>query len=137
MKELEIVNEIVVKQDIIIEKVTKHMLLNNVNEESQVIVHCSFTGTRLYNRIRIWKSTFLYSQSPSHISKLVLTENITHYPTWMNVEKGQTINFTLIFTGLPRLCKQFDLIENIPEPGGFMVKNIERTNSDIYTIVLP
>ena len=73
---------------------------------------------------------------PSHRSKLIHAENITMFPTWMNVGRKQTVNFTLIFTGLPRHCKQFDLIEKIPEEGGFVIKNIERNNTDVYLLDL-
>ena len=51
----------------------------------------------------------------------------------MSVGIGE-VNFTLIFTGLPKDCNYFDLFEKIPEPGGFLVKNIKRNNSDVYFI---
>ena len=52
----------------------------------------------------------------------------------MDVANGQTINFTLIFSGLPKHCKLFDMVENIPEPGGFVFENIVRNNSDVYLL---
>ena len=134
MTEIEIIDVPAINRKVKIEKATRHKLLNKVKEEAQVIVHCSYKGTMLGDRIRIWKSTFLYVKNSNHRSKLVHVENITMYPTWLNVVRGQTINFTLIFTGLPMHCKQFDMIENIPEPGGFVVKNIERNNSDVYRL---
>lgn len=134
MTEIEIIDVPTIKREVIIDKETRHRLLNQVKEEAQVIVHCSYTGTMSDDKIRIWKSTFLYAKNSSHRSKLVHVENITMYPTWMNVDWGQTVNFTLIFTGLPKHCKQFDMIENIPEPGGFVIKNIERNNSDVYLL---
>lgn len=109
-------------------------LLNQIQEEAQVIVHCSFTGRFLGDKIRIWASTFLYTKDSSHKSKLILAENITMFPTWKHVAIGQTLNFTLLFSGLPKDCKAFDLIENIPEPGGFAFLDIERNNSDVYSI---
>ena len=42
--------------------------------------------------------------------------------------------FTLVFSGLPKECESFDLKEEIPEEGGFFVKNIRRNNSDVYRI---
>lgn len=134
MTEIEIIDVPAIKREVIIDNETRHRLLNQVKEEAQVIVHCSYTGTMCDDKIRIWKSTFLYAKNSSHRSKLVHVENITMYPTWMNVDWGQTVNFTLIFTGLPKHCKQFDMIENIPEPGGFVIKNIERNNSDVYLL---
>lgn len=111
-------------------------LLNQVQEESQVIVHCSYTGTILGDGIRIWESTFLYANDSTHRSKLVHHENITLFPVWTWLKEGQEINFTLIFTGLPKNCKHFDFIEKIPEPGGFEVRNIKRNKSDVYVIEL-
>ena len=134
MTEIEIIDVPTISREVKIDKATRHKLLNQVEEDAQVIVHCSYTGTMGYVKIRIWKSTFLYAKNSSHRSKLVHVENITMHPIWMNVIRGQTVNFTLIFTGLPKHCKQFDMIENITEPGGFVIKNIERNNCDVYLI---
>ena len=136
MSEIEILEVPLVKPKVKIDKTTRHKLLNQINEESQVIVHCTYTGTRIGNRIRIWKSIFLYPKGSTRKSKLIHQENITLFPTWMPVPLGQTIIFTLIFTALPKHCKQFDLIEKIPEPGGFEMRNIARNETDIYFVDL-
>lgn len=52
----------------------------------------------------------------------------------MNVSKGQTINFTLVFTGLPKNCIRFNMVEDIQEAGGFVINNIERNKTDVYLI---
>lgn len=109
-------------------KVSKH--LTKIKEERQVIIHCTYKG---FGRIRIWKTTFLVAKNSKHRSKLIHAENISLYPEW-TVKKVNERGFTLIFTGLPKNCKQFDFIEDIPEPGGWMVKNIKRNNSDVYSI---
>ena len=44
--------------------------------------------------------------------------------------------FTLVFSGLPKDCKSFDLREEIPEEGGFLVKNIKRNGTDVYRVKL-
>ena len=136
MTEIEIINVPNKKWEVKIDKATRKKLLHQFKEEAQVIVHCSYTGTLFDDKIRIWKSTFLYAKNSRHKSKLVHFENIPMYPIWKKVNIGQTVNFTLIFTGLPKHCKQFDLIEYIPEPGGFIIKNIERNNSDVYLLVI-
>ena len=105
-------------------KLSKH--LTKIEEEKQVIIHCNYKG---FGRIRIWKTTFLVAKNLNHKSKLIHAENITLYPEW-TLKRG----FTLIFTGLPKNCKQFDFIEDIPEPGGWIVNNIERNKSDVYLI---
>ena len=114
-----------------IETVKLYKELTNIEEEKQVTVHCSCIGI---SRIRIWKTTFLIAHSSPHRSKLIHAENITLYPEWKPVEEDKKTRFTLVFTGLPKGCKQFDLIEHIPEPGGFIVRNIKRNNSDVYLI---
>lgn len=132
MTETEIVEEPTIERELEIEEATRIKLLNQVQEESQVIIHCSYTSSSWCDRIRIWKSTFLYAKNSSHRSELVHIENISMYPTWTDITLDETLNFTLVFTGLPEHCKHFDMIENIPEPGGFEFKNIERNNSDVY-----
>jgi len=106
--------------------------LEKIKEESQVTIHFKYTGSMWGNKIRIWKSTFLHAKGSSHRSSLVHVENISVHPTWTHVSAGETINFTLIFSGLPKDCEYFDLIEDIPEPGGFIVNDIKRNNSDVY-----
>ena len=105
-----------------------------VDAEQQVIVHCKYTATAEGDMIRIWKSTFLYARDSSHKSSLVNTQKISIYPNWTFVDGSKAFYFTLIFSGLPRSCKSFDLIENIPEPGGFFVTNISRNNLDVYNV---
>ncbi|MBK8451694.1 MAG: hypothetical protein IPL42_17445 [Saprospiraceae bacterium] len=134
MIETERIDVPTLKPEVKIDNEARDKLLNQMQEEAQVIVHCSFTGRMQNDKIRVWKSTYLYTKDSSHKSELILAENITMYPTWMYINKGQTINFTLIFSGLPKHCKHFDLIENIPEPGGFAFLNIERNNSDVYSL---
>lgn len=108
---------------------TRLNLLHQVIEVSLVIIHCSYSGTWWEEKIRVWKSTFLFAKGTSHRSKLIKSKNITMYPIWTKVDDGQTIHFTLIFEPLSKHCKQFDLIENIPEPGGFEFMNIQKNNS--------
>ena len=114
-----------------IETIKLYKELTKIEEEKQVTVHCKYIGS---TRIRIWKSTFLCAHNSSHRSKLIHVDNITLYPEWTPLEKVKKTGFTLIFNGLPKHCDQFDLIEDIPEPGGFIVKNIKRNSSDVYLI---
>lgn len=101
--------------------------------EKQVIVHCSLhspDGTY----VRIWKSTYLKTESGQHCP-LVTWNGITLAPQWMPSREEFT-RFTLIFTGLPLDCKQFSLIEDIPEDHGFVKHGIQRNGSDIYQVAL-
>ena len=103
-------------------------------EESQVIVHCKYTSGGEGDLIRIWKSTFLYARDSSHKSTLINTQKISIYPNWTFIEAGNSFYFTLVFSGLPRNCKSFDMLEHIPEPGGFFIENIERNKTDVYHV---
>lgn len=108
-----------------------------VEEEKQVIVHCCFPAT-LYegSLIRIWNSTYLIDDSLAHKSSLIHHENISLFPYWTEVPPFKDFWFTLVFSGLPKECKIFDLQEVIPEEGGFHVKNIKRNGTDVYRVKL-
>jgi hypothetical protein len=102
------------------------------SEERQTIIHCKCIGegSELY---RIWPTTFLIEHENNERKKLITAFNISFAPEWtINDGKG----FTLIFEGLSKACKQFDLKEIIPFAGGFKKLNIKRNNTDVYTITL-
>jgi hypothetical protein len=100
--------------------------------ESQVIVHCVYFAGPFPSRIRIWPSTYLVDKVSGHRSKLLFSENIAKFPQWETVIGGT--DFSLVFEGLPRSCETFDLYEDIPESGGFRVKDIKRNHTDVYRV---
>ena len=116
-----------------LDKKLKDELLAQVQEENVVVVHCSVEGTK-WMKIRIWKSTFLVDQATGNRSPLLHAENITFAPVWTYVDASGTFLFTLIFATLPKTCEMFTLFEDIPEEGGFLIKNIKRNKSDIYHV---
>lgn len=119
----------------IIAKELLESLQAKTEEEKQVIVHCCFPASPfLGNLIRIWHSTYLFDNQSEHKSSLIHAENITIYPNWTPVPFMQDFWFTLIFSGLPRDCKSFDLKEVIPEEGGFFVESIKRNSLDVYRV---
>ena len=104
-------------------------------EEKQVIVHCCFPASPMWgNLIRIWPSTILIDEKLGHESRLIHVENIAIFPYWTEVSPMKDFWFTLIFSGLPKDCKSFDLKEIIPEEGGFYIQNIKRNSSDVYRV---
>lgn len=123
-----------VQPKIEMDKRTKKQLKADVQEESQVIVHGAVKGSGPGERIRIWKSMCLIPKESKKESKLIHVENVSMYPEWTNIPFGKTFYFTLVFGGLPKNCKIFDLLERIPEPGEMNVLNIKRNTSDIYSI---
>lgn len=102
--------------------------------EKQVIVKCSFKNGPMEQLIRIWNSTFLIPTGDSHKSKLLNIDNITFFPMWTVIKPFELFQFTLIFEGLSKDCKSFDLIEEIPQSGGFSVLGIPRNQTDVYHV---
>ena len=117
-----------------IEASVQRELQKAIEEEAQVIVHCSYFSSGYEEKIRIWKSTFLLPTGSSHRCKLLHVENISLYPEWTEIKPYKEFRFTLIFSALPKECKVFDLVESIPEPGGFEVMGIVRNGRDIYRV---
>ncbi len=105
-------------------------------DDSYVYVHCHFDNTWQDMLIRIWKTTFLIDRNASARSALVHAENISYAPQWTLIPDLQPFSFLLIFEGLPKSCVLFDLVETIPEPGGFFVKDIRRNEQDVYHVQL-
>ncbi len=105
--------------------------------DSHIYVHCHFKSGLDEVLIRIWMTTFLVDQNSSARSKLVHIENITYAPHWTLVPTNYHYSFLLIFESLPKSCAVFDLIEDIPQPGGFVINDISRNKKDVYHIDLP
>ncbi len=117
-----------------LEKPSEAKTLVETNER-QTIVHCKhFLDAG--DGIRIWKSTFLIEKPSGTKRKLIHAENITMHPTWTVMDKKGKYNFSLYFEGLSKGCRSFDLVELIPQPGGFIVSNIHRNNTDVYNVLI-
>lgn len=104
-----------------------------VDLESQVVIHGSITADFYADRVRIWPTTYLVDRHSQHKSQLIWHEGISMYPTWTFLRSGKNY-FTLIFSGLPKSCVIFDLVEEIPQPGGFLIEGILRNQSDVYNV---
>ena len=118
----------------LVEPLLREAIQQQESLEQQVIVHGYYRAGSFGDGIRIWNSTFLCDQGSTHKSKLIYTEGVTNYPVWTLLEPGEKINFVLVFSGLPKDCRQFDLREIIPEPDGFEIKNIRRNRTDVYHV---
>src|SRR5688572_11348583 len=103
-------------------------------EDSYVYVHCYFDNSYEEALIRIWKTTFLIDLVSGAKSSLVHAENISIAPLWTIIPDNRVHTFILIFSALPKTCKVFDLVEEIPQPGGFHVRNIQRNGTDVYHV---
>lgn len=105
-----------------------------VLEDSYVYVHCHFQNEGMEMLIRIWRTTFLIDRGTGARSGLVHAENISYAPLWTFIPEKKEYTFLLIFSALPKGCTHFDLVEEIPQPGGFYVSGIKRNEQDVYHI---
>ena len=135
LKTKEHVDTASVTPDVKLAKELREEILSQVHEEGMVIVHCTYLA-EVAGAIRIWNSTVLIDLQSGSRSKLLHAENITIAPVWMEVPPGSTVRFTLIFAPLPKTCETFDLYEDIPQPGGFLIKAIRRNKSDVYNVTI-
>src|SRR5688572_33378822 len=103
-------------------------------EDSYVYVHCTFDNSFRDALIRIWKTTYLVDHASGVKSQLIHAENISIAPLWTIIPDKKVYNFILIFAALPKTCRLFDLIEEIPQPGGFFVEDIVRNGRDVYHV---
>ena len=113
----------------------KNEILSQIHEEKAVIVHCTYNA-EIDGSIRIWNSTFLIDKASGDRSNMHHAENISIAPEWTYVPEGKTYRFTLIFAPLPKSCESFDLLEDIPQAGGFFIQNIKRNKNDVYNVVI-
>lgn len=130
----------------LIEEITKTKIdidpeiLTEVQEEGQVVVHCSFyNDPSIYIGeigVRVWKETFIIDESTGYMNQMVKAFGIVYQPDWYFIMPGETKRFTMVFEALPKSCTSFTLAEIIPQSGAFVVKGIKRNNSDIYSVKL-
>jgi len=116
-------------------------LLNQLHkltqEEGQVIIHCCSTAsTQSDLQVRIQKTTFLFDLDSDHQSELIYADNITIAPEWSIVPKGKQCAYSLIFSGLPKSCSRFDLLELNEPCRAFFTKGIQRNREDVYFLIL-
>ena len=103
--------------------------LTVTSEERQITCHCFYPFTTF---VRVWKSTFLVCKQTGTKVPVTHALNVPWYPNYILIPAKE--RFTLIFGSLPKECTSFDLVEQIPEPGGFESLNIQRNHTDVYTI---
>jgi len=98
-------------------------------DEGQVSIHMR---TRLGGGVRIWPSIKLRCRTTGTESKFLHAVGLSPFPTWTQVKPGGA--YTLLFEALPSSCRAFDLIEDIPQPGGLVVEDIARNGKDVYRL---
>ena len=129
-------NKITPQPKIEIAKELKEQMRTQVETESQVIVHIKFFTGHTASLLRVWDNVYLQCKDSEIRSKLLFSENIAIYPEMTKIEAYSSLDFTLVFENLPKECSSFDLIEDIPEKGGFHFKSIQRNDSNVYRLRL-
>lgn len=105
-------------------------------EDAHIYVHCHYQNDLDEMFIRVWRSTFLVDKHSDAHAQLLHAENISIAPSWTIIPGKMSYTFLLIFSSLPKDCKLFDLVEDIPQPGGFHVSNITRNSQDVYHVTI-
>lgn len=108
----------------------------NALTDAYIYVHCHYENEYDEMLIRVWRSTFLIDRNGSSRAQLVHAENISYAPVWTYIPGRQTYTFLLIFSTLPKDCAVFDLVEDIPQAGGFHVSGIARNEQDVYHVTI-
>lgn len=104
--------------------------------DSYVYVHCHYNNEYDEMFIRVWRTTFLIDRVSGSRAQLVHAENISYAPQWTYIPGKQLYTFLLIFSALPKDCKVFDLVEDIPQAHGFHVSRIGRNEQDVYHVTI-
>ena len=110
-------------------------LLSEIQQDRErcTIVWCMCVNlTNADMRMRVWPETCLVQENGIR-KKLIQAYGISLYPDWQIIKPG-AIGFTLVFEGLDKDCLKFDLVEDIPESGGFNVTGVERNERDVYFV---
>lgn len=115
---------------------TLFALRPDLRDEAYMYLHCHVPVSGWQLLIRVWTTTFLVDSTGNAKSGLIHAENITYAPLWTLVPENQAYSFLLIFGGLPKTCRVFDLVEEIGEPGGFYVPGISRNERDVYHVTI-
>lgn len=105
-------------------------------EDAFIYVHCHVPDQWRKMLIRIWRTTFLTDQHSPAKAGLLHAINISYAPVWTQVPPTGRYTFLLIFEMLPKTCSVFDLVEEIPQPGGFHIPDITRNQTDVYHITI-
>lgn len=103
-------------------------------ERGHMYVHCHVNSGPIGVGLRIWPSTFVLDPNGDERSVLLHAEKISMAPQWTWVKPHMAYQFLLIFAALSPDCRVFDLVEEIPQAGGFEIRNIARNDQDVYHV---
>ena len=81
---------------------------------------------------RIWPTTRIECTRTGATGRLLGVYNVGIYPNWQHFETEGM--YGLEFKALPPECTTFDVIEDIPEPGGLHLKDCPRFDDDTLIV---
>jgi hypothetical protein len=121
-----------------IDEATLIQLSEEVKEEAQTIVHCSYVSKKKYINggwVNIYPTTFLVHENES--IPLIHAINIPVAPQFHVFKRaGELKQFTLVFPKIPQNWTSFSLIEKCDNHNGFVILNIAKNSSGIYEVSL-
>lgn len=107
-----------------------------IKNDEKTIIKCHVIYSQASEAFRLNDSTFLLDTKNNTKLKLIKYYGISPYPEWTKIKKEETLIVTLVFEKLPLNCETFSLIEDIIEPGGFLVENIKYNSTGFYEVEL-
>lgn len=109
--------------------------LLKLQPENFTVLHCQLL-IEPNEMIRIWPQTYLIDE---HLVKksLLKAYNISLMPQWsLPNRKNGFAQFTLLFEGLNKNCRNFYMLEDITEPGAFYSNTLLRNFTDVYQVLI-
>lgn len=124
---------------IYIHPTTRNQLRDQLPEEGQTLIHCSYVSKEMYVNggwVNIYPTTILQSERGASIT-MIDAQSIPLAPQKYYFTKcGQLKQFTLLFPKIPADWQTFDLIEKTYSGDGFIVKQIAVNESGVYHVQL-
>jgi hypothetical protein len=115
-------------------------LLVGIDEEAYTILHCKFTTSAMYDAgwwVNIRKTSHLQNRTSTKKLAMLHAIGIPYAPEKHYLKnRGDCLNFTLIFPKIPDHWKAFDFIEDDGTGNGLMASAIKRNRSGIYRVVV-
>lgn len=99
----------------------------------QVMVKCLHKPDHPDEIIQIWPETYLHCRDTDHRSVLVWVHGIPIAPRWRYPSSMDGHPFTLLFAALPKECRSFDIIEELPN-GRERYLGLQRNRHDVYVL---
>lgn len=108
--------------------------LTQKQEQKQITVVVTVGSKPIVQYQRIWPCIELRSEVNAERAKLLQVIGLTSFPNWTSIPAGTKKQFCLIFEPLSSDVSSFSIVEDIPEPGGYLESGILRNKTDVYRV---